>query len=88
MTTNIPNGAPAEYMNETWRNKMGLAGAHEMFRNMVDSCFKKCTEYRIYHHEGSIGSGEGHCLDRCILKYTQAQVIAGSRIKRHTLSLF
>ena len=68
MTTNIPDGAPAEYMDETWRNKMGMAGAHEMFRNMVDSCFKKCTEYRIYHHEGTVGSGEGHCLDRCILK--------------------
>lgn len=88
MTSDLPSGAPAEYMTEVWRNKMGLNGTHQMFRCMVDSCFKKCTEYRIHHHEPNIGSGEGHCIDRCVLKYTQTQVIAGSRIKRHTLSLF
>ena len=76
------------YMTEIWRTKRGLDGTHEMFRLMVDGCFKKCAEYRLYHHEDQIGSGEGHCLDRCIMKYTQTQVIAGSRLKRHTMGLF
>ncbi len=88
MESSTQSLSPNEYMTETWRNKMGLAGTHQMFRCMVDSCFKKCTQYRIFHHEAAIGSGEGHCIDRCLLKYTQAQVIAGSRIKRHSLSLF
>ena len=68
-----------------WKTERALEGVNEMFQSMVHSCFEKCVEPRLHHMEANLGSGEGHCVDRCVLKYFQAQTIAGIRLKKHGL---
>lgn len=72
---------------EKWQTERALEGVNEMFHFMVHSCFEKCVSPRLHHMEPNIGSGEGHCVDRCVLKYFQAQTIAGMRLKKHGLSI-
>ena len=74
-----------DYMNENWRTKMGLAGIHDMVSLMTQTCFVKCTQYRVHHNENALGSGEGLCFDRCLLKYNQASIIVGTTIKKHQI---
>ena len=86
MSTSSSNTTRNIEQLEEWKTQRGLEGVNETFHFLVDSCFSKCISARLHHMEPNIGSGEGICIDRCVLKYFQAQTIAGMRLKKHGLS--
>lgn len=56
-----------------------LAAMMDLFGNIVSSCRSKC--FPPYYHEEELTKGEQCCIDRCVSKYMQTNLIVNEQFQ-------
>eukprot|EP00054_Salpingoeca_dolichothecata_P000752 m.17521 g.17521 ORF g.17521 m.17521 type:complete len:84 (-) comp11279_c0_seq1:353-604(-) len=57
-----------------------LEGLADLYRRMVQTCLHKCIP--PLYPDGSMSTGEGVCVDRCVLKFFLTHEIVGQRLQK------
>ena len=52
----------------------------DMFNKLVDNCYKKCISTN--YTDGALSTNESNCLDRCVAKYFETNVIVGENMQK------